>query len=210
MIDIIDKYRSYCSFFIKLDIGLLTITGTIATIFKLGQLEALRFIVEIKWYLLAIIILLVFGLIFDYYLLSCWKDIKTHNNVSNKCIDRINKATVIQLLLHLLFITFIAISIVFGVGGYIRGYDEGKALATLQNEIESFAIKDNRFPVDINELLKISPSIETEVNILGYKNIQYASYDTNYILRHAGRDKRLNTKDDYILDHKDFIKRRKP
>lgn len=204
---IIEKHRNNCSFYVKLDLGILTIIGTIASILRLEKLEVFRFVSKIEYIVLFLIVLLGYGLIFDRLLLGLWDQIEFAVTDGTPFIKWVSRGTTIQVISHVLFIGLVGALALGSVSGYISGYDAALNVISIQQEIENFALEEKRFPKDIDELVNKFPITKFNIEELGTEQINYSTDETRgYILRYAGRDGKLNTPDDKIYDHESYAK----
>jgi hypothetical protein len=87
-----------------------------------------------------------------------------------------------------------------------QGYEDGKNTAAIQYSIERFKKSEGRFPSSLDELLGKYPDIEDNLNGVGENRIRYSQdEDKGYILRFCGFDNILDTDDDIILDHLQYM-----
>lgn len=199
---ILDKQRQACHFLLKIDFGMLVGVASIFTFLKLERIEIFKTVLHGRIIFLSIIVLICYGLIFDWWTLAHWtkQEISIDRQKFVLFLSRLGIST--QHILHIVLIMFVSGNIV----GYSEGYSEGYLIASIQTGIEKFKIDREVFPRTIEDLLLRYPHISNNVRQLGKDKLQYTIDEKRgYVLRFAGYDGRLNTKDDLVRDHNSVI-----
>ena len=118
--EIIEKYRAYCLFYVKLDLAGIGAIATVATILKLNLWDVAFFSLQIGFLLSVNVALLVAGLVFDRYFLDSWCRELLHPREDAKIVQLFAHLTRIQMFLH---ITFLAL-LLAGIVGFLESTSE--------------------------------------------------------------------------------------
>ena len=116
--EITNAVRDTCRFYLKIDFGFLAGIISIITILKLGPTELLVAMVDTRFFIVGMVILIIYGLIFDYWLLVKSLAKNSSEKQTKLVIRRTGQGIWIQLVLHILLISYISS---FALG-YSRGY----------------------------------------------------------------------------------------
>jgi hypothetical protein len=157
-------------FALKFDVGLLVLAGTIFTLLKLDRIEVLEGISQVKFVIIFIVFLILFGLIIEKYLALI--DL---NNLNDEEIQKKKKIAFrflkAQLILNIVLIAFMSGFAIGWIDSYLILNNQEKFADELRTSIKRYVEEKNRLPVDLNEIWAINPLLlnkfkKTEV---GYK-----------------------------------------
>jgi hypothetical protein len=96
---IIDKYRSHCNFYAKLDFAGIGFFVTLMTFLKFDEVKVAFFASQLTFWISVWSILAAGGLLLDYLMLEAWrKAMQGHSN--EKIIRRWSRVALIQTVLH--------------------------------------------------------------------------------------------------------------
>lgn len=162
--DILERYRNTLHFYFKIDFGLLAVIGSIITILKFQRNEIFSFIFDIKYIVLAVLIIICFS-----FLIETMISLVAGNIYEKK---KELKNIVMFIRYSIVFLAFFHAGIFGFVGSYIVGYSEVNVLLTqeeaifneIRKDVVDFFESNYRLPSSIYEIYQKYPSVKRDID----------------------------------------------
>ena len=156
----VSRYINSVIFSIKFDVGILVFVGTIMTLLKLERIEIIEGINQLKFILIFVIALIVFGLLIERFIILIDFD-----KLSAERKEKFRFTLTIILIIHLSLNT----ALVGFIGGYTVGWIENYVEYNKQNSfstelsktIKNYVINHRRLPNSLKVLWETNPSLSS-------------------------------------------------
>ena len=166
---ILEKYKNIIHFYFKIDFGLLAVIGSVVTILKFQRIEIFSFIVEIRYLIILIIVIICFSLLIETIINLIVSEISEKEKEFKNSIKIIKGSIWFLLVFHITIFCFI--------GGYIIAYSEEGAThpqaealyKDIRKGVLDFYNSNYRLPNSLDEIFQRNPHIEQQ---LDYDNIK--------------------------------------
>lgn len=192
--ELLDRAKRYK----KLSLTYLISLGAIITALQLSVYTLIEITANFWFVILASALLLIVDSVIEEVILNDWIATKENKPLQYKSAVWLNICK-FQSLLHLSFIIFILAIIIGFSRGYSAADEEYRLRASIQDAVEIFISNNGYPPSSIYELFDYQPDVAQTYSLLKGEPIRFETMNNNdYRIIFAGRDKKLDTPDDYV------------
>lgn len=170
-LDIVEKLRTLCLFYVKLDMAIIVSVGTIISIMKLNTIEVFQYIVAFKLFILALFAFLLFGIWENHLLILNWAKARHNETIS---IDFHQKVLSIFFVVHVVLISLFLPIGYKHISENVYADRVNTSVKSLREGLNYYLNAYGDLPVSLGELEAKLPDLGKDVENLRPLHVDYS------------------------------------